>query len=118
MCPVAQIWSRRSRNVRGVQWHLLDATDRRCTSLFMTPDGRVGTRWELQLRYKSETMLGRKAPGSPTAQGVEKLVGRTDFQWVREHPNFVPKRPRGMRRTTYGRLRKQLTTTPEKAAIV
>jgi hypothetical protein len=42
--------------IRGTQWAVLDATGKLCTSLFMTPDGRVGTRWELGLRYFSETV--------------------------------------------------------------
>jgi hypothetical protein len=102
------------KNVRGVQWLLLDATGRRVTTLFMTPDGRVGTRWELDLRYKSETMWTKKRLAHRRQKVVEQLEGPTEFQWVRDHPNYVPDRPKGMRRTTYRRLRKRLVTTPRK----
>jgi hypothetical protein len=102
------------RNVRGVQWLLLDATGRRVTSLFMTADGRVGTRTELGARYKSQTMWTGKRLAHRRHKVIEKLVGRTDFAWVRDHPTYVPDRPKRMRRTTFRRLRKRLTTTPRK----
>ena len=102
------------KNVRGVQWFLLDSVGRRCTSLFMTPDGRVGTRWELELRYKSQTMWTKKRQAHRRHKVIEKLAGRTDLQWVREHPTYVPDRPKRMRRTTYRRLRKRLANTPRK----
>jgi hypothetical protein len=99
------------KNVRGVQWLLLDSTGRRCTSLFMTPDGRVGTRWELELRYKSETMWTGKRLAHRRHKVIEKLDGRTDFQWVRDHTTYVPDRPKRMRRTTYHRLRNRLVAS-------
>ena len=102
------------QNVRGVQWLLLDSTGRRCNSLFMAPDGKVGTRWELGLRYKSQRIWTGKRLAHRRHKVIEKLAGRTDFQWVREHPTYVPVRPKRMRRTTYRRLRKRLSTTPRK----
>jgi hypothetical protein len=102
------------KNVRGVQWLLLDATGRRCTSLFMTPEGKIETRWELGLRYKSQTLWTKKRLAHRRHKVIEKLAGRTDVKWVREHPTYVPDRPKRMRRTTYRRLRKRLTTTPRK----
>jgi len=102
------------KNVRGVQWLLLDGTGRKCTSLFMTPDGRVGTRWELELRYKSQTMWTGKRLAHRRHKVIEKLAGRTDLQWVREHPTYVPDRPKGMRWRTFRRLRKRLVITPRK----
>jgi hypothetical protein len=44
---------------------------------------------------------------------IEKLGGPTDFSWVVEHENYVPKKRRRMRATTYRRLRKRLVTTPK-----
>jgi hypothetical protein len=38
-----------------------------------------------------------QAAGSPAP--LEKLAGRTDFQWVYDHPNYVPT-VRSMNRTT------------------
>jgi hypothetical protein len=102
------------KNVRGVQWLVLDGTGRRCTSLFMTPAGKVGTRWELGLRYKSQTLWTKKRLAHRRHKAMEKLAGPTSYDWVRSHPDFVPARPRRMRRTTYQRLRKRLTTTPRK----
>jgi hypothetical protein len=81
----------------------------------MTPDGRVGTRWELQLRYRSETMWTGKRLAHRRHKLIEKLAGKTDFRSLREHPAYVPNRPKRMRRTTYRRLRKRLVTTPREA---
>jgi hypothetical protein len=103
------------KNVLATQWLLLDATGRRCASLFMTPDGRVGTRWELGLRYRSQTLWTGKRLAHRRHKAIEKLVGRTDFKGVRDHPAYVPDRPKRMRRTTYRRIRKRLTTTPRSA---
>ena len=105
----------RQKNIEGTQWYVRSAGDgRRCTALFMTPDGRVGTRWELELRYKSQTMWTRKRIAHRRHKAIERLMGPTDYQWVRDHPDYVPDRPKRMRRTTYRRLRKRLTTTPRK----
>ena len=87
---------------------LRDATGPRVTAMFMTPDGRVGTRWELDLRYKSETMWTGKRLARRRHKVIEKLAGTTDFQWVRDHPTYVPDRRKRMRRTTYRRLRHRL----------
>ena len=100
------------KNVRGVQWLLQDATGRRCTCLFMTPDGRVGTRGELELRYKSQTMWTKKRLAHRRHKAIEKLAGRTDLQWVQNHPTYVPEKPKRMRWKTFRRLRKRLVTTP------
>ncbi len=101
------------KNISGTQWLLLDATGRRCTTLFMTADGRVGTRWELQLRYRSQRLWTRKKQRAWRRQKViERLNGPTDFQWVMEHENYVPEKPKRQRWTTYLRLRKRLVTTP------
>ena len=102
------------KNVKGVQWLILDSTGRRCTCLFMTPNGRIGTRWELELRYKSQTMwTKRKQRAYRRHKIIEKLDGPTDFSWVVEHENYVPKKRRRMRASTYRRLRKRLVTTPK-----
>ena len=90
---------------------LRDATGPRVTAMFMTPDGRVGTRWELDLRYKSETMWTGKRLARRRHKVIEKLAGTTDFQWVRDHPTYVPDRPKRMRRTTYRRLRNRLVAS-------
>jgi hypothetical protein len=102
------------KNVRGVQWLLQDAAGRRCTGLFMMPDGRVGTRWELGARYKSQTLWTKKRLAHRRHKAIEKLAGRTDLQWVWDHPTHVPDRPKRMRWRTYRRLRKRLVTTPRK----
>jgi hypothetical protein len=78
------------------------------------PDGRVGTRGELELRYKSQTLWTGKRLAHRRHKVIEKLAGSTDFQWVRDHPTYVPEKPKRMRRATYRRLRKRLTTTPRK----
>jgi hypothetical protein len=80
----------------------------------MTPAAAVGTRRELGLRYFSETVWTGKRLAHRRHKAIEKLVGRADFQWVREHPTYVPDRPKRMRRTTFRRLRKRLVTIPRK----
>jgi hypothetical protein len=58
----------------------------------MTPDGRVGTRCELELRYKSQTMWTKKRLAHRRHKAIEKLDGPTDFKWVRDHPTYVPEK--------------------------
>ena len=90
---------------------------RRYRNLFMTPDGRVGARVELGLRYKSETLWTGKRLAHRRHKVIEKLAGKTDFRWVWKHPTYVPDRPKRMKRRTYRRLRKMLTTAfPGKTA--
>jgi hypothetical protein len=91
-----------------------DATGRRRTCLFMTPDGRVGTRGELELRYKSQTLWTKKRLAHRRHKAIEKLDGPTDFKWVRDHPTYIPEKPKRMRWKTFRRLRKRLVTTPRK----
>ena len=81
----------------------------------MTPDGRVGTRGELVwIRYRSQRMwTRRKQRAYRHHKIIERLDGPTDFKWVAEHENYVPKKRRRMRSTTYRRLRKRLVTTPK-----
>jgi hypothetical protein len=71
------------------QWLFLDATGRRCTCLFMTPDGRVGTRTQLELRCKSQTMWTKTRLTHRSHKVIEKLDRPTDFRWVRDHPTYV-----------------------------
>ena len=42
---------------------------------------------------------------------IEKLIGPADFQWIMEHKNFVPAKPKRQRWITYRRLSKRLVTT-------
>jgi hypothetical protein len=115
--PFLVMWGKRwrlvpapRRNVRGVQWLLLVATGRRCTCLFMTPNGKVGTRWELELRYKSETLWMGKRLAHRRHKVIEKLDVPTDFKWVRDHPTYAPNTPKRTRWKTFRRLRKRLVT--------
>jgi hypothetical protein len=103
------------KNINGTTWLIQSFRDgRRYRHLLITPDGKVGTRTELGARYKSQTMWTGKRLAHRRHKVIEKLAGTTDFQWVRDHPTYVPERPRRMRRTTYRRLRKRLVTTPRK----
>jgi hypothetical protein len=104
------------KNVRGTQWYVQSSKDgRRYRHLLMTPDAAVGTRGELTgIRYRSETVWTGKRLAHRRHKVIERLAGPTSFDWIREHPMYVPDRPKRMRRTTYRRLRKRLTTTPRK----
>jgi hypothetical protein len=104
------------KNVRGTTWLVQSSKDgRRYRHLLMTPDGRVGTRGELTgIRYRSQRMwTKRKQRAYRRQKAIEKLDGPTDFSWVVDHENYVPKKRRLMRKTTYRRLRKRLATTPK-----
>jgi hypothetical protein len=105
------------KNVRGTTWLVQSFKDgRRYRHLLMTPDGRIGTRGELAgIRYRSQRMWTKKKQSALRRQkAIEKLDGPTDFKWVVEHENYVPKKRRRMRATTYRRLRKRLVTTTPK----
>jgi hypothetical protein len=104
------------KNVPGTTWLVQSSKDgRRYRHLLMTPDGRVGTRGELVgIRYRSQQMWTKKKQrGYRRHKVIEKLDGPTDFDWVTEHENYVPKKRRRMRATTYRRLRKRLVITPK-----
>jgi hypothetical protein len=49
-----------STSVEGARWYLRDRTGKRVTTLFMTPDGEVGTRWELPIKYRSQRLWREK----------------------------------------------------------
>jgi hypothetical protein len=102
------------KNVRGTTWLVQSSKDgRRCRHL-LTPDGRIGTRGELVgVRYRSQRMWTRKKQRAYRRHKViEKLDGPTDFKWVQEQEDYIPKKPHRQRWTTYRRLRKRLVTTP------
>ena len=104
------------KNVRGTTWLVQSSKDgRRYRHLLMTPSGLIGTRGELAgIRYRSQRMwTKRKQRAYRRHKIIEKLDGPTDLKWVTEHENYVPKKRRRMRATTYRRLRKRLVTTPK-----
>jgi hypothetical protein len=104
------------KNVRGTTWLIQSSKDgRRYRHLLMTPDGRIGTRGELVgIRYQSQRMWTKKKQRAYRRHKIiAKLHSPTDFKWVTEHENYVPKKRRRMRATTYRRLRERLVTTPK-----
>jgi hypothetical protein len=91
----------RSR-IAGVRWFLIDRHGNRVRSLFLTPAGAVGSRWELQLLYRCSRLCHDKRRAAwGRKKLIEKLDGPTDYQWVRSHPYYRPKKPRLVRYTTY-----------------
>jgi hypothetical protein len=104
--------STQQKNVEGTSWVFQSLRDvRRYRHLLMTPDGRVGTRGELEgIRYRSHAMW-RSRPALRRRKVIEKLVGRADLCWVRDHPIYVPDRPKWMKRAKYRRLRRRLMLT-------
>jgi hypothetical protein len=104
----------RRKNIRGAQWLVQGRDGKRYRHLLVAPEGSVGTRTELGARYKSQTIWTGKRLAHRRHKVIEKLSGPTSLAWVRDHPNYVPDRPKRMRRTTYRCLRKRLTTTPRK----
>jgi hypothetical protein len=102
-------WASSSR-VNGVRWYVRGSDGKLVTSLFVTPDGRVGTWWELGLKYRSERLWTKKRLVWARARVIERLEGPTDFNWVRDHPDHLPKKPKWMKQARYRRLRKKLVT--------
>jgi hypothetical protein len=96
--------------LRGTQWYVQSMKDgRRYRHLFMTPEGRVGTRSELGLRYRSQRMWTKKKQNAYRRhKAIEKLIGPTEFKFVLEHENYIPEKPKLQRWTTYSRLRKRI----------
>ncbi len=91
----------RSGSTSGVWWLVRDATGRRCTTIMLTPDGRLGTRWELRARYRSQRLWSaKKQKARQRHKIIERLEGPTDFSWVVEDPNYLPRKPRGSSRMT------------------
>jgi hypothetical protein len=70
---------------------------KRVTSLFLTPEGSLGTRWELGLKYRSQRLWTKNRLARARAKVVEKLEGPTDFDWVRDHPAHLPRKPKWMK---------------------
>jgi hypothetical protein len=97
-----------SSPVDGVRWYVHDHTGRRVTELFLTPDGMLGTRWELAIKYRSQRLWTRKRLAWARQKVIERLEGLTDFNWVRDHPDHLPRKPKWMKQARYRKLRKRL----------
>jgi hypothetical protein len=97
-----------SSPVDGVRWYFVGSDGRRVTSLFLTPDGRLGTRWELGLKYKSQRLWTRKRLAWARLKVIVRLEGPTEFGWVRSHPDHLPGKPKWMKQARYRRLRRKL----------
>jgi hypothetical protein len=92
----------------GVRWYLVGSDGRRVTSLFLTPDGKIGTRWELGLKYRSQRLWTKKRLAWARQKVIERLEGPTDFGWVRAHPDHIPRKPKWMKQARYRKLRTKL----------
>jgi hypothetical protein len=100
-----------SSEVEGARWYLRDRTGKRVTSLFMTPDGRLGSRTELRLRYTSQRLwTDKKQRAWQRMKVVERLEGPASFSWVVDHPDYVSRKKRLMSATTYRKLMARLET--------
>jgi hypothetical protein len=92
-----------------VRWYVLGSDGRRVTSLLLTPDGRIGTRWELGARYRSQRLWTKKKQRAwQRCKIIQRLEGPTDFRWVQDHPSYVARKPKRMERVTYDRLTRRL----------
>jgi hypothetical protein len=78
------------------------------TTLFVTPDGEVGSRLELHLKYRSQRLWRGKRLAWARAKVIERLEGPVDFEWVRDHPEHLPPKPKWMKQAGYRKLRKKL----------
>jgi hypothetical protein len=100
-------WASTSR-VNGVRWYVRGSDGKLVTSLFVTPDGRVGTRWEQGLKYRSQRLWTKKRLAWARAKVIQRLAGPMDFEWVRDHPDYLPRKPKCMKQARYRKLRKKL----------
>jgi hypothetical protein len=92
-----------------VHWYVRDHTGRRVTALFLTPTAQLGSRWELQLRYKSQRLWTKKKQRAwQRFKVIQRLEGPIDFKWVQDHPDYVARKPKRMERVTYQRLSRRL----------
>src|SRR5579871_6735134 len=67
-------WASSSR-VDGVRWYVRGSDGRLVTSLLVTLDGRIGTRWGLGLKYRSQRLWTKKRQAWARAKVIERLDG-------------------------------------------
>jgi hypothetical protein len=68
-----------SSEIEGARWYLRDQTGKRVASLFVTPDGDVGSRLELRLRYSSQRLwMDKKKRAWKRLKVVTGIDGPTD----------------------------------------
>jgi hypothetical protein len=92
-----------------VRWYVSDHTGRRVSSLYLTPTGQLGSRWELGARYRSQRLWTKKRQRAwQRFKVLQRLEGPTDFKWVQDHSSYVARKPKRMERVTYDRLTRRL----------
>jgi hypothetical protein len=92
------------------RFFLVGKDNRRSRTILLTPDGLLGTRGELGLKYRSSILSTRRRKASTRAKIIGRLCGETPtIDWAASHPEYVPRkmRPR-MRQTTISRLWRRL----------
>jgi hypothetical protein len=62
----------------------------------------------LGLKYRSQRLWTKKRLAWARAKVIERLEGPTDFDWVRDHPDYLPRKPKWMKQARYRKLRKKL----------
>jgi hypothetical protein len=61
----------------------------------------------LAIKYRSQRLWREKRLAWARAKVVERLEGPVDFGWVRDHPEYLPRKPKWMKQAGYGKLRKR-----------
>ena len=100
-----------STEIGGTRWHVKgrDHRQRVVRELLVTPDGKIGTRWELKCRYKSQRLWSEKRQRGWQRQKIlEKLHYHADPEWICDHPTFIPPRPKWMKQVRYQKLTERL----------
>jgi hypothetical protein len=60
------------------------------------------------LKYQSQRLWTKKRLAWARQMVIERLEGPTDFEWVRVHPHYLPRKPRWMKQARYRKLRRKL----------
>jgi hypothetical protein len=97
-----------SSRIQGVRWFLIDRNGKRVRSLFLTPSGQVGSRWEVKLEYLSHRLTTDKRRAWARSKLISRLDAPTSLDWARSHPDYLPKRPRLTRKTTHQKITDRL----------
>jgi len=82
----------------GVRWYFVDHTGRRVDYLLVVGD-RLGSRWGLGTRYRSQRLHSRKKERAwARKRYVDKLApSPVTLQFCVDHPDYLADKPKGRR---------------------
>jgi hypothetical protein len=91
--------------IGGIRLYLISSNNRRHSNLFLTADNSVGTASELGLIWKTKRLRKSNRVLYRRRKLLQLLRANPgDLDWIKQHPNFPMKKPRGMSRKRFMRL--------------